>query len=148
MEATERVNPSQRYLVLLIGVVSIAVAVTLLRAPMLGRRGASRVPAATAVPLQELSLRIEADGTITPPTGVVDKGARVVVSLTNASDKPIRVELPGYEDLIAPGDLQPGAVWRGEFRADRPGEDFAWLVSGRTAGRLIVKGSHLIEGHQ
>lgn len=148
MKATERTNPNQRYLVLLLGVVSIAVAVSLWGAPMLSQRGSSRVPAATAVPVQELSLRIENDGTITPATGVVEKGTRVIVSLTNMSGKSTRVELPGYEDLIAPGQLQPGAVWRGEFHADRPGEDFAWLVNGKTAGRLVVKGSHLIEGHQ
>ena len=43
----------------------------------------------------------------------------------------------------------PGkASARAEFTADRPGDDFAWIVNGIPAARLTVSGSHLIEGHR
>ena len=48
----------------------------------------------------------------------------------------------------AAAPLAPGAGWTGEFLADRPGEDFAWLLDGEPAGRLTVTGSHLVEGHR
>jgi hypothetical protein len=60
----------------------------------------------------------------------------------------VGLALAGYEDRLAIPALSPGATWSGEFIADRPGEDFAWLLDGVPAGRLAVTGSHLVEGHR
>jgi hypothetical protein len=59
-----------------------------------------------------------------------------------------RLTLAGYEDRLDIPALAPGAGWTGQFLADRPGEDFAWLLDGQPAGRLTVTGSHLVEGHR
>jgi hypothetical protein len=148
MEASERMNPSQRYLVLLLGIVSIAVAVTLWGRPTLSHRSSGANSGTRLVPTVDLWLRIDHDGKLVPDMVVVEKGSRVTVSLKNESSKAARVELPGYEDRLAPGRLEPGAVWVGGFEADRPGDDFAWVIDGKTSGRFVVNGSHLIEGHQ
>jgi hypothetical protein len=68
--------------------------------------------------------------------------------VTNGAAVPQRLRLSGYEDRVDSGDLAPGATWRGAFLADRPGEDFAWLVGGGPSGQLAVRGSHLVEGHR
>jgi hypothetical protein len=58
------------------------------------------------------------------------------------------VALAGYEELLPPRRIAPGETWSAEFVSSRPGDDFAWLVDGRPAGRLRVTGSHLEEGHR
>ena len=78
----------------------------------------------------------------------VDANQAVRLEATNHGLVPVRLRLSGYEDRVDIGPLAPGATWRGAFLADRPGEDFAWLVDGRPAGRLQVRGSHLEEGHR
>jgi hypothetical protein len=54
----------------------------------------------------------------------------------------------GYEDRLGAVRVAPDSLWRGEFVADRPGQDFAWVLDGAPAGRLEVAGSHLVEGHR
>jgi hypothetical protein len=54
----------------------------------------------------------------------------------------------GYQDRFGAAHVAPDSVWRCEFVADLPGEDFAWMVDGTPAGRFEVKGSHLVEGHR
>ena len=78
----------------------------------------------------------------------VDANQAVRLEATNHGLAPVRLGLSGYEDRVDSGPLAPGAIWRGAFLADRPGEDFAWLVDGRPAGRFQVRGSHLEEGHR
>jgi hypothetical protein len=63
-------------------------------------------------------------------------------------EHPVRLALAGYEDRLDIPPLDPGTVWHGEFHAERPGEDFPWLLDGRPAGRLTVAGAHLVEGHR
>jgi hypothetical protein len=148
MEVNDRTGASRRYLGLLVAIVAVSVAASLWGRPTMSHRRSGASPDAASGPAVEALLRIEHDGTMTPDMVVVEKGTRVAVSLRNESARPVRVELPGYQDRIAPGQIEPGATWRGEFVADRPGDDFAWLLHGKTAGRLVVNGSHLIEGHR
>jgi hypothetical protein len=137
-----------RYLGLLVVSVVVAVALTLW-----GRTAARRTPVGGErgpIPNRpvELVLMISPDGAMTPPSMSVEKGRRIDASLTNTGSTTARVELPGYEDRFAAVTIEPGDTWRGEFLADRPGDDFAWMVNGKPAGRLMVTGSHLIEGHR
>ena len=78
----------------------------------------------------------------------IDAAVAVRLEATNHGLVPVRLQLSGYEDRVDSGPLAPGATWRGAFLADRPGGDFAWLVDGRPAGRLEIRGSHLVEGHR
>ena len=66
-------------------------------------------------------------------------------------DRPLgvaRLALHGYQDKLMIGWIEPDSTWRGEFLADRPGEDFAWMLEGEPAGKLSVTGSHLVDGHR
>lgn len=98
-------------------------------------------------PAHELVLRVSDHG-LEPAAMAVPRDSRVRLRIENAGDAARTLVLAGYEDRLSPPTLAPGAVWSGEFVADRPGEDFAWLVNGQPAGRLAVTGSHLIEGHR
>ncbi|MBI5838172.1 MAG: hypothetical protein HZB25_13115 [Candidatus Eisenbacteria bacterium] len=108
---------------------------------------ARAVEARTAPPVARLDLEIR-DGSVTPSMSAVPKGSRVLLRVVNRGRSSVRLALAGYESLIGPLDLAPGGAWSGEFPADLPGEDFAWQVDGRPAGRLRVTGSHLVEGHR
>jgi hypothetical protein len=72
----------------------------------------------------------------------------VTLSIVNHGTRAVGIELSGYGDRVHVTGLAPGATWEGEFLADRPGDDFAWLLDGRPAGRLEIRGSHLVEGHR
>jgi hypothetical protein len=133
------------YLLLFALVVVLAAALT-----ALGRsrpHHAPRAEPATEAPVVELTLGI-LDGRMTPAVASVAKGSRVRLRVDYRGERPARLALAGYHDRLAIPALAPGAVWVGEFLADRPGEDFAWLLDGEPAGRLAVTGSHLVEGHR
>lgn len=109
---------------------------------------AARVVEARAPsPVARLDLEIR-DGAVAPPMCAVPKGSRVLLHVVNRDREPVRLGLAGYEGLLGPLLLAPGATWSGEFPAELPGEDFAWQVDGRPAGQLRVTGSHLVEGHR
>ncbi len=134
------------YLWLLGAVLALALAVSALgRVP--GRRAMIREKLATPTTAVAVALTIE-DGALNPATIHALKGQRLALTVVNAGSSRAELALPGYEDRLPAVALQPGASWRGELLADRPGEDFAFLVNGEPAGRLIVAGSHLVEGHQ
>lgn len=78
----------------------------------------------------------------------VEVGTLLALTIENLGAAPARVRLAGYEDRVDSGDLAPGARWTTTFRADRPGDDFAWLVGEEPLARLDVTGSHLVEGHR
>jgi hypothetical protein len=129
----------------LAGVVAVlAVALALVGRP---RGPAPAPPAAVAAPVVDLAITIGA-GQVSPAAATVPKGCRVRLRVTNQDAGPTRLALAGYDDRVSVPPLALGAVWSGEFLADRPGEDFAWLVNGEPAGRLTVTGSHLVEGHR
>jgi hypothetical protein len=70
------------------------------------------------------------------------------VRVVHRGTGPARLALMGYEDRLGVAEVAPGATWRASFVADRPGDDFAWMLDGAPAGRLRVSGSHLVEGHR
>ena len=131
-------------MVLLATIVAGGILAAVARRPP-GRRAAA--PPAAAVQSVALDLAVEASG-LTPAATAVPKDHRVVGSIVNRRAATVRVSLTGYEDRFSIPALTPGATARFEFLADRPGEDFAWLVDGEPAGRLIVQGSHLVDGHR
>ena len=135
----------RRYLFLVGGVVALALILTALGRPRLAPpvRGVTQPEA----PVVELTLGIE-DGRISPAAASVAKGSRVRLRVDYRGDHPARLELAGYEGALSIPTLSPGTVWIGEFLAERPGEDFAWLLDGEPRGRLAVTGSHLVEGHR
>jgi hypothetical protein len=116
---------------------------------LVGGRGRDEAPRTVpvAAPLTELAIAIEAVS-VSPATVSVPKGHRVRLRVEHRGAATVRLALAGYEDALAIPPLEPGTTWTGEFLADRPGEDFAWLLDDRPAGRLMVTGSHLIEGHR
>jgi hypothetical protein len=135
----------KRYVILVIVLGALGWMVSALGRP---RAVAPPTPARAADrPAHELALRVK-DGVLEPAASAVPRDSRVLLRIENAGGMPVTIALAGYEDRLSPPTLAPGAVWRGEFAADRPGEDFAWLVDGQPAGRLAVTGSHLIEGHR
>ena len=138
----------RRYLWLLVASAAVALILTMWGGMRSQRALAPDASESTWVRPTELEILIGPDGGMTPSSVRVEKDKRVVARLTNAGHRPARVELPGYEDRLAAVTIEPGDTWTGEFLADRPGEDFAWLVNGKPAGRFLVTGSHLIEGHR
>jgi hypothetical protein len=133
-----------RYLALLLGAVVLGALVSALaRAPGPARVGPGAPP---TTPTAALDLEVR-DGTVAPGTASVPKDHRVMLRIVNRGTRPVRLALAGYEDRLAVV-LRPGETWRGEFLADRPGDDFAWLLDGKPAGRLAIAGSHLVDGHR
>ena len=103
--------------------------------------------AAAPVPVVRLAVAIE-DGALVPAVTSVPKGHEVRLAVENRGRARATLALAGYEDRLAIPALEPGARWSGAFTADRPGDDFAWTIDGRPAGRFAVQGSHLVEGHR
>jgi hypothetical protein len=136
---------NRRYLVLIAAVLAGAALVNVLA--RLPRHAASRPAPAAAVPSVELEVTLEA-GRLSPEAAAVPKGHRVRLVVVNRESGPRSLRLAGYEDRVAVAAIAPGAAWRDSFLADRPGEGFAWIVDGQPAGRLVVTGSHLVEGHK
>jgi hypothetical protein len=105
--------------------------------------------ATTAAPAASTAISLEiGDRGLTPGLVRVNKGDRIALKVHNAGASRVEIALPGYEDRLPAVTIEPGETWTGELQADRPGEDFAWMVNGKPAGRLVVAGSHLVEGHQ
>ena len=139
----------RRYLGILVASVALAIALTVWGGSFGTRSNHSDAPVdSTTIRPVEVTLRIESDGTMTPASVSVEKGKRVLVTVTNHGESPARVELPGYEDVVPSASVDAGETWSAQFLADRPGEDFAWVVNGAPASRFVVSGSHLIEGHR
>jgi len=132
------------YLGLAVVVIVLAMGLT-----VLGRPHHEERPAAPPAPAPVVVLALAIDGgRLAPAMTSVPKGARVRLRVDVRGTRGARLSLAGYQDRLAIPPLAPGETWTGEFFADRPGEDFAWLIDGVPAGRLAVTGSHLIEGHR
>jgi hypothetical protein len=132
-----------RWVVLLVLVGALAVT-ALARAP---RRAPARPAPEPARPVVELEFTVR-DHALEPSVAEVPLGHRVRLAIVQRGAADVSLTLAGYEDRVHVERLAPGATWRGEFVADRPGEGFAWLLDGEPAGRLAVLGSHLEEGHR
>ena len=135
----------KRYLLLLAVALAAAALGLMARLP---RRESAQAKARPAVPIVVLEIAIVGDGMVSPELSAVPKDHRVQLRITNRSARAARIGLSGYEDRASIGMLAPGAAWQGEFLADRPGEDFAWLVDGQPTGRFRVLGPHLVDGHR
>lgn len=87
-------------------------------------------------------------GGVRPERTEVMKGSTVLVAVANRDARLHSFSLAGYEDRFASNSIGAGDSTVLRFFADRPGEDFAWIVDGRPAGRFAVRGSHLEEGRR
>ena len=135
----------RRWLVLL--AVVPAVALVLAALAHLPHATSSRPAPVVAAPGVDLAVTV-AGGRIDPERSSVPGGRLVHLLVRNAGDDTIDLRLAGYEDRVHLTAIAPGETRPFSFAADRPGEDFAWLVDARPTGRLAVTGSHLIEGHR
>jgi hypothetical protein len=136
---------NRRWLLLLALVPVAALALGLLaRRP---HAEAPRPQSVVAAPEIDLPLTLDG-GRVEPEHAAVPEGRRVRLVVRNAGGDTAELRLAGYEDRVQMASLAPGETRRLSFLVDRPGDDFAWLVQGRPAGRLSVTGSHLIEGHR
>ena len=135
----------RRYAWVLVAALSGAVLVSyLLRMP-----GHAEPPAPAAAPVHAIVLGVQVFAEQVQATAdSIDAGSVVTLTVTNRTGQALRVRLTGYEDRVDSGEIVPGGTWRGEFVADRPGEQFAWLVNAQPRGRLDILGSHLVEGHR
>ncbi len=134
----------RRYLVLFLIALGLGVMVA---------RSGGRLPAMRPAPLSHAPDSIAVALTLTehgvqPERVTVAKDHLVVLTIVNHRRLASGVSLQGYQDVFSPGILPPGASWQGRFLADRPGDEFAWMVEGEPAGRFVVTGSHLVEGHR
>ena len=135
----------RRYAWVLVAALAGAVLVSvLLRMP-----GHAEPPAPAVAPVHAIILGVQVFAERVQATAdSIDAGTAVTLTVTNRTGQALRVRLTGYEDRVDSGEIVPGGTWRGEFVADRPGEQFAWLVNDQPRGRLDIRGSHLVEGHQ
>ena len=138
---------TRRYLILLAAVLALGIGLSFVARSGLFRPGQTTVAASTTVAPVHVSLHVR-DGAVTPAESVVPLGSRVALEVANDGHDEIELSLAGYEGRLPALHVAGVNKAAGEFTADRPGEDFAWLVDGRPAGRLQVAGSHLIEGHR
>jgi len=129
---------------------SIAVLLAALLVAVLARRPhhfAAPPDRSAVAPSVRLTVQVR-DGVASSDPASVPKDRQVELDVANREARPVRLTLAGYEDRVDTGSIAPGQTWHGRFLADRPGQDFAWLVDGRPVGRLAVTGSHLEEGHR
>ena len=103
--------------------------------------------AATPAATSSLSLVLRAAG-LEPESATLPKDHVVTLAIRNERDTAVSLVLVGYEDRFRVGPLAPGDTWSGTFTTDRPGEAFPWSLGSETVGRLVVSGSHLVEGHR
>lgn len=136
----------KRYLMLF--VVALGAAAILFA---IGRRTPASAPAdvaASDLRAVDLELVITREHRLEPQVVAVPKDHRVRLTVWNRDIRPVSLTLMGYQDRFAIQQVPPDSAWRGTFVADRPGEDFAWMLEGAPVGRLEVRGSHLVEGHR
>jgi hypothetical protein len=128
---------------------AFALLAALLLGPLARLAGRSSATARPAPPVPEATLALAiVDDRLAPESSAVPKDHRVRLVVTNRDARARTLTLAGYRDRLAPRTLAPGEVWSATFLADRPGDDFAWLLDGRPAGRFKVLGSHLVEDHR
>ena len=111
------------------------------------RREPARDRARPEAPAVSISIEIR-DGSVIPSAVTVPKDRLLRLTVRNRGPARARFGLAGYEDRLSARGIDPGDSLTAEFAADRPGDDFAWLIDGRPVGRFSVTGSHLVEGHR
>lgn len=135
----------KRYLALFAVAIVFAFAVSRLERTFRDASPARSPAEAAIVVTVELSVQ---DGALAPARTAVDKDRQVRLTVENRGTRPARLTLAGYQDRLDTGAIAPGARWQGAFLADRPGEDFVWLLDSIPSGRFEVRGDHLVEGHR
>ena len=136
----------KRYLMLFVGAVVVGfILLAVGRRIPAGPSGGEHAPRG---PVVEVAITVTPDSHIEPDAISVPKDARVRLSVTNRHRLAVSLALMGYQDRFGVPYVAPDSTWRGEFVADRPGDDFAWVLEGAPVGRLRVTGSHLVEGHR
>jgi hypothetical protein len=106
-------------------------------------------PVSTVRPAPAESVLIEiVNGSVQPARTVVMKGMTVALTVKNRDGVVHGLSLSGYGDRWTSEPIRARGTAALRFRADLPGEDFAWLVDGQPAGVFVVAGSHLEEGHR
>jgi hypothetical protein len=133
----------RRYVILF--VVIMATSLGLLVVSRLPRQRAAAPVAVEAA--RPMTLDVFQERVVTTPEAVT-VGQRVELTVVNHATATMRIELAGYEDRVSVPGIEPDSSWKVTFVADRPGEQFAWIVNGEPRGRLDVTGSHLVEGHR
>jgi len=136
----------KRYLILFF--VVITVGLLLFVGSRLARTSSPSRAEATRLPTVDVAITITPDYRIEPEVVSVPKDARVHLTVVNRYGLAVSLTLMGYQDRFAVAYVPRDSSWRGEFVADRPGEDFAWMLEGTPVGKLRVAGSHLVEGHR
>jgi hypothetical protein len=136
----------KRYLVLL-GIALVLGAVALAAGRHL-ERGERREAGSSPTPEATLEMTITPEHQVSPAVVSVPKDHRVSLTVTNRGARRASLALMGYQDRFGVANLAPDSTWHGEFVADRPGDEFAWMLDGAPVGRLAVTGSHLVEGHR
>jgi hypothetical protein len=135
----------RRYLGLMLAVVLMSLAIVALA------RRPHREPAAAAAPAApaetELVVVLEGGG-VSPATCSIPKDHDIRLRVINHRPGAATLTLIGYQDRVTIQGLPSGGERQVEFVADRPGDDFVWILDGLDAGRLSVTGSHLVEGHR
>jgi hypothetical protein len=136
----------KRYLWLLVS--ALALAGLVLALDRFATSGPAPREPSTTLPTVVLEITVTPEGGIAPSDAAVPKDHRVRLTVRNASAAPAALALLGYEDRVHVAGVPPDSAWRGEFVADRPGDDFSWVLGGEPVGRLRVTGSHLVEEHR
>ncbi|HKA23609.1 MAG TPA: hypothetical protein VKF80_01375 [Candidatus Eisenbacteria bacterium] len=134
------------YVFLFAAILVCGVTLALVRGPHSAAPDRATLASPTAA-AETLAL-VVSDGAVTPAAASAPKGARVLLGVTCGGKAAIQLALAGYEDRLRVPRLEPGESWQGSFVADRPGDDFAWLVNGKPVASFRVTGSHLVEGHR
>jgi len=116
----------------------------LLRMP---QRAVAHAAAPQTVDTLAVTVDVFADHVDTRPA-VFAVGRTVALTVASHRATPVRFALSGYQDRVAAAALAPGRSVHFTFIASRPGDQFAWLIDGAPLGRLDIRGSHLVEGHQ
>ncbi|MFN2370795.1 MAG: hypothetical protein ABR506_06520 [Candidatus Krumholzibacteriia bacterium] len=131
----------------LVGVAVLAAAVALaLLADRTGRHHENAAP--PPPPVHRAEIELTAAGMV-PPKLRVPKDHELRLLVRAAPDAPEGVlTVSGYTELVDGVGIGPGLAREVAFLCNRPGDDFAFVLGGRTVGRLEVTGSHLEEGHE
>lgn len=132
---------------LLLAVLVLAGALALSVVARLPRSAPAPAAAPAPPPLDRATLEVKGDS-LSPARIEAVLRHRLAITITNRGPRPARLSLSGYEHAFAPRELAPGGSCSDTLMLDLPGEDFAWMLDGRPAGRLRVAGSHLAEGHR
>lgn len=132
----------------LVGVAVLAAAFALaLLADRAGRREETAAPPPPP-PVHRAEIELTAAGMV-PPKLRVPKDHELRLVVRAAPDAPEGVlTVSGYTELVDGVGIGPGLSRELAFVCTRPGDDFAFVLGGRTVGRLEVTGSHLEEGHE